>query len=69
LFEEEDWLEMSNEDNLRLQDEKAELGGMSNGVGADGSPEVDIVADMGLGVPRRVYALLALNGINRAMAS
>ncbi len=64
-FEEEDWLEMSDEDDLRVQDEWAELGGMSSEVGGD---EV-IAAATGLRVLRRVYALLALNGINRAMAS
>ena len=37
-------------------DERVELGGMSDGVGDDDSSEVDIVA-------------VALNGINRAMAS
>jgi hypothetical protein len=70
-FEEEDWLEMSNEDNLRLQDEGVELDGISNGVGGDESPEVVIVTAMGLCVPVRAYALLALalNGINRAIAS
>jgi hypothetical protein len=68
-FEEEDWLELSNEDNMRLQDEGIELGGMSNGVGGDDSLEVVIVVAMGLCVPRRAYVLLALNGINRAIAS
>ena len=68
-FEEEDWLDMSNEDNSRLEDEGIELGGMSNGVGGDDSPEVVIVAAMALCVLRRAYMLLALNGINRVMAS
>jgi len=56
---------MSNEDNVRLQDEGAELGGMLNGVGGDEG----IVAATGSCVLRWVYTLLALKGINRAMAS
>jgi hypothetical protein len=54
---------------LRLQDEGVELGETSNGVGGDDSPDVVIVAAMGLCVPRRAHALLALNGINHAIAS
>ncbi len=65
LVEVEGWLEMSNEDNVRLQDEGAELGGMLNGVGGDEG----IVAATGSCVLRWVYTLLALKGINRAMAS
>jgi hypothetical protein len=44
LIEEQNWLETSNEDNLRLQDEGVELGEMSNGIGGDDCPEVVIVA-------------------------
>ena len=68
-FEEEDWLEISNGDDSRLQDEGKDLGGMSDGVGGNDGAEMDIIAAVGLCVSRRVYALLALNGINRAMAS
>ena len=60
---------MSDEEGLRLQNEGVGLGGISNGVGGDDSPEVVIVAAMGLCVLRRACALPALNGINRAIAS